>query len=143
MTADCLPVLFCNKAGSQVAAAHAGWRGLLDGILENTLAKFSDDPESILVWMGPAIGPTAFEVGQEVYEAFCAQQPSAQSAFKKTGQDGKWLANLYALASLRLKQRGIRNIYGGEFCTFSDEERFFSYRRDGVCGRQASCIWLE
>jgi len=143
MTADCLPVLFCNKAGTQVAAAHAGWRGLLDGILENTLASFSDEPESILVWMGPAIGPAAFEVGQEVYEAFCTQQSSAQTAFKATGQDGKWLANLYALARLRLRQRGIENIYGGEFCTFSDEARFFSYRRDGVCGRQASCIWLE
>ncbi len=143
MTADCLPVLFCNKAGTQVAAAHAGWRGLLDGILENTLASFNDDSESILVWLGPAIGPTAFEVGQDVYEAFCAQQPRAQAAFKATGQDGKWLADLYALAKLRLNQQGVENIYGGGFCTFSDPKRFFSYRRDGVCGRMASCIWLE
>lgn len=143
MTADCLPLLFCNEAGTQVAAAHAGWRGLLNGILENTLASFNDGPESIFVWLGPAIGPAHFEVGQEVYAAFCGQQPAAKVAFTEGSQQGKWLADLYVLARLRLQRCGITNIYGGELCTFSDEARFFSYRRDGVCGRQASCIWLE
>ncbi len=149
MTADCLPVLFCNKAGTQVAAAHAGWRGLLDGILENTLATFTDDAADILIWLGPAIGPDTFEVGQEVQEAFCSEQLEARPAFKKqqlnSGQSqNKWLADLYTLAKLRLMRAGIHgnNIYGGDLCTYTDEQRFFSYRRDGVTGRMASCIWM-
>ncbi len=150
MTADCLPVLFCNKAGTQVAAAHAGWRGLVDGILENTLTAFAGNVEDVLIWLGPAIGPDAFEVGQEVQEAFCLQQPEAKGAFKRkpltnAHEQNKWLADLYSLAKLRLMRAGIssNNIYGGGFCTFTDKQRFFSYRRDGVTGRMASCIWIK
>lgn len=141
MTADCLPVLFCDAAGTQVAAAHAGWRGLADGVLEQTLAHF-ESPQSVMAWLGPAIGPDAFEVGQEVKDQFCAWHADCEACFKASTQPGKWLADLYALARLRLKQAGVTQVYGGEFCTFSDEARFFSYRRDGVTGRMASCIWL-
>ncbi|MCW8330643.1 peptidoglycan editing factor PgeF [Photobacterium sp. SDRW27] len=141
MTADCLPVLFCDKAGSQVAAVHAGWRGLADGIIEAALDKFTVPAEQILVWLGPAIGPDAFEVGSEVREQFMVALPQAEQAFKPHGE--KWLADLYLLARQRLQQRGITDIYGGEYCTFGDPELFYSYRRDGVTGRQASLIWLE
>ncbi len=148
MTADCLPVLFCNTSGTQVAAAHAGWRGLVNGVLEETLNTFKDSPQAIMAWLGPAIGPTKFEVGQEVFEAFCAQNSQAHLAFKKvaninTAHEQKWLADLYALARLRLKEYGVESISGGDFCTYSDEARFFSYRRDNSCGRMASSIWLE
>jgi YfiH family protein len=148
MTADCLPVLFCNTSGTQVAAAHAGWRGLVNGVLEETLNTFNDSPSAIMAWLGPAIGPTKFEVGQEVYEAFCSQNSLASSAFKKVADshssyEHKWLADLYALARLRLKEYGVESISGGDFCTYSDESRFFSFRRNNVCGRMASSIWLE
>jgi len=148
MTADCLPVLFCNASGTQVAAAHAGWRGLVNGVLEETLNTFKDSPQAIMAWLGPAIGPTQFEVGQEVYDAFCAQNSQAHSAFKKvtnsdTLNEQKWLADLYALARLRLKEYGVEGVYGGDFCTYNDEARFFSFRRDNSCGRMASSIWLE
>ncbi len=151
MTADCLPVLFCNKSGTQVAAAHAGWRGLADGILEKTLQTFDDDPADILAWFGPAIGPSAFEVGDEVRQLFCDHLSQAQSAFMPSpnsffnppfNQD-KWLADIYKLARQRLECLGLTAIYGGEFCTYTDNQRFFSYRRDGLTGRMASCIWLE
>ncbi len=144
MTADCLPVLFCNRQGTRVAAAHAGWRGLADGVLEATLERLQGDPEEVLVWLGPAIGPKAFEVGEEVREAFVTRQASAAGAFvPRDGHPGKWLADLYQLARLRLQAQGVKAIYGGDCCTFSDPERFFSYRRDGVTGRQASLIWLD
>ena len=141
LTADCLPVLFCAQDGSVVGATHAGWRGLLAGVLEETVATMAHPPEQIMAWMGPAIGADAFEVGGEVRTAFVADMPSAASAFQGAGSN-KWMADIYALARLRLKQMGITQIYGGDFCTYSDAERFYSYRRDGVTGRMASLIWI-
>ena len=141
MTADCLPVLFCDYDGQQVAAVHAGWRGLLDGMLENTVATFSD-ASRVMAWLGPAIGPGAFEVGQEVKAGFCAQNPLSERCFAPSDNAGKWLADLYGLARLRLSSAGVSDVYGGDFCTFTEQSRFFSYRRDGVTGRMATCIWL-
>ncbi|RPH24187.1 peptidoglycan editing factor PgeF [Buttiauxella warmboldiae] len=140
MTADCLPVLFCNKAGSEVAAAHAGWRGLCEGVLEETVACFKDAPENIIAWLGPAIGPGAFEVGPEVREAFMAKDSQAGSAFLPSGE--KYLADLYTLARQRLSAVGVTEVYGGDRCTFSEADDFFSYRRDRTTGRMASFIWL-
>ncbi|MFM4703857.1 peptidoglycan editing factor PgeF [Aeromonas bivalvium] len=146
MTADCLPVLFCDRAGTVVAAAHAGWRGLLGheegGVLEASIRAMGCEPEEILAWLGPAIGPAAFEVGSEVREAFMAVQGEAAAAFVHSSNEGKWLADIYQLARLRLARAGVTAIYGGEHCTFSDAERFYSYRRDGQTGRMASIIWL-
>ncbi|GAB6264447.1 peptidoglycan editing factor PgeF [Photobacterium sp. R1] len=141
MTADCLPVLLCDRSGTQVGAVHAGWRGLGDGILEETVARFTAEPEQILAWLGPAIGPAAFEVGGEVREQFIAGQPEAAAAFQPHGE--KWLADLYQLAALRLNRLGITQVFGGTVCTYADPARFYSYRRDGVTGRQASLIWLN
>lgn len=141
MTADCLPVLFCAQDGSVVGAAHAGWRGLLAGVLEETVAAMAHPPAEIMAWLGPAIGPQAFEVGSEVRAAFVADMPAAASAFRGAGAN-KWMADIYALARLRLRQMGVTQIYGGDFCTYSDAERFYSYRRDGVTGRMASLIWI-
>lgn len=140
MTADCLPVLFCNRAGTEVAAAHAGWRGLCEGVLEETVACFADKPENIIAWLGPAIGPIAFEVGAEVRAAFMAKDPQADSAFVLRGE--KYLADIYQLARQRLANVGVENVYGGDHCTFSESETFFSYRRDNTTGRMASFIWL-
>lgn len=142
MTADCLPVLFCDRAGTRVAAAHAGWRGLLNGVLEQTLASMDCKPTEVLAWLGPAIGPEAFEVGAEVRDAFMAEQAEAAAAFTPSPNEGKWLADIYRLARLRLARAGVNAVYGGEHCTFSDPERFYSYRRDGQTGRMASLIWL-
>ncbi|QUJ66946.1 peptidoglycan editing factor PgeF [Photobacterium sp. GJ3] len=141
MTADCLPVLLCDRQGTQVGAVHAGWRGLADGILEKTVRTFSAEPNQMLAWLGPAIGPAAFEVGGEVRERFVSEQPDAASAFTPKGE--KWLADLYLLARLRLQRAGITQIFGGTECTYADPARFYSYRRDGVTGRQASLIWLS
>lgn len=141
MTADCLPVLFCNRQGTVVAAAHAGWRGLLAGVLENTLATMQCPAGDVLAWLGPAIGPENFEVGDEVRSAFVKVDAGAEAAFQSQGQ-GKWLADLYALARRRLAAAGVVGVYGGGLCTVADGDRFFSYRRDGVTGRQASLIWL-
>lgn len=141
LTADCLPVFFCNQAGTQVAVAHAGWRGLCAGVLESTLAKF-DEKENVMVWFGPAIGPNAFEVGDEVREAFVSVIPDAAAAFKPAQEAGKWLGDLYLLAKQRLVVAGVIQIYGGDYCTFTDEARFYSYRRDGKTGRMASVIWV-
>lgn len=141
MTADCLPVLFCDRAGSVVAAAHAGWRGLLDGVLEATVAAMRVPPAELLAWLGPAIGPSCFEVGDEVRTAFVSRDPLAAAAFVGHG-GGKWLADIYLLARQRLASLGLGSISGGELCTVSDAARFFSYRRDGVTGRMASLIWL-
>lgn len=144
MTADCLPVLFCNQAGTQVAAAHAGWRGLCDGVLEQTVAQFDCEPAEILAWLGPAIGPDAFQVGEDVKMQFMAKDPNAHSAFRTDpSQPDKYLANLYQLATQRLNNLGITQITGGEYCTFYQKEKFFSYRRDGKTGRMASLIWFE
>lgn len=141
MTADCLPVLFCDTAGSVVAAAHAGWRGLAAGVLENTVAAMGVPAANLMAWLGPAIGPQAFEVGDEVRAAFVAADSAAAGAFV-SGHPGKWLADIYALARLRLHACGVGQIFGGGFCTVTDRERFFSYRRDGVTGRMATLIWL-
>ena len=143
MTADCLPVFFTNKNGSKVAAAHAGWRGLADGILENTLEKLTEPGEQIIAWLGPAIGPKYFEVGEEVYSAFVGQDKDAAHAFVNTKCSGKWLADIYHLARLRLNKFGVVDIYGGDHCTYQNKQQFFSYRRDKVCGRMASLIWLD
>ncbi len=139
LTADCMPVLFCNQEGTKVAAIHAGWRGLANGILEEVLQHFTTD---VLVWLGPAIGLQKFEVGTEVYEIFTDFLPHATEAFKPT--DNKhWLADLYLLARQRLANQGITSVFGGNFCTYSEPELFYSYRRDKVTGRMASLIWLE
>ncbi|UXY17128.1 peptidoglycan editing factor PgeF [Chitiniphilus purpureus] len=142
LTADCLPVLLCDVRGSVVGAAHAGWRGLADGVIEATVAAMAVPPDALLAWLGPAIGPATFEVGDEVRARFVADQPVAEAAFRAAATPGKWWADLYGLARLRLMRLGVRRIYGGNFCTASDEARFFSYRRDGVTGRMASLIWL-
>ncbi|MBU6955309.1 peptidoglycan editing factor PgeF [Hahella sp. HN01] len=143
LTADCLPVLFAAADGSAVAAAHAGWRGLAAGVLENTAKCFSNRTE-LLVWLGPAISQAAFEVGQEVMDAFVAQEPESATCFIPSSSNaGKWHADLYALARLRLHRLGVAQIFGGDYCTYTDSGRFFSYRRDGVTGRMASVIWLD
>jgi YfiH family protein len=142
LTADCLPVLFCDRAGSVVAAAHAGWRGLADGVLEATVAAMQVPPGEILAWMGAAIGPQAFEVGDEVRDAFIRQHVQAAAAFVPQPTPGKWLADIYQLARIRLGHAGVQAVYGGGRCTFSEAERFYSYRRDGVTGRIASLVWL-
>jgi len=145
MTADCLPVLFCDKQGRGVAAAHAGWRGLAAGVLESTvdnLCKALACPASeILAWMGPAIGPTAFEVGGEVRDTFISQH-DVSSAFIATDPE-HWLMDIYAVAKHRLSYAGVEKVSGGQYCTFTDKERFFSYRRENCCGRMASLIWLQ
>ncbi len=142
MTADCLPALFCDRAGRRVAAAHAGWRGLAAGVLEATLDSLATAPDEVLVWLGPAIGPTAFEVGPEVRDAFVAQHPQAVEAFVPSRNDGRLMADIYALARLRLAACGVTAVYGGGLCTVSDP-RFYSYRRQPRTGRFASLVWLQ
>lgn len=141
LTADCLPALFCDRAGSRVAAAHAGWRGLAAGVLENTVMALGGAPDELLVWLGPAIGPDSFEVGGEVREAFVARHAQAESAFRPSRNDGKFLADIYALARIRLAAIGVTAVYGGGLDTFVDS-RFFSYRRSARTGRFASLVWL-
>lgn len=140
MTADCLPVIFCSKDGREVAASHAGWRGLCAGVLENTLATFRSSPEEILAWLGPAIGPQAFEVGPEVRDAFIAHDPAAAVAFVPYQQ--KYFADLWMLARQRLARAGVTAIYGGGRCTYSESGSFFSFRRESVTGRMATLVWL-
>jgi YfiH family protein len=140
LTADCLPVLFTTEDGSEVAAAHAGWRGLSDGILENTVAAIQADADRILAWFGPAISKPAFEVGDEVRERFLANGADASACFSKNDR-GRWQADLYAIARTRLEACGVCRIFGGGFCTHADGDRFFSYRRDGPCGRMATFIF--
>ncbi len=143
LTADCLPVLLCDAAGSVVAAAHAGWRGLAAGVLENTVAAMGGEPGALMAWLGPAIGPQAFEVGSEVREIFVAADGSSAEAFAPGATEGKWLADLYLLARHRLLAAGVSEVYGGGWCTQADATRFYSFRRDGVTGRFASLIWLS
>ena len=143
MTADCLPVLFCDASGSVVAAAHAGWRGLAAGVLENTIRAMQVPPSQLLAWFGPAIGPQAFEVGDDVRDVFVAHDASAAGAFAGAGRAGKWLADLAALARRRLALAGVDRVFGGHWCTYQDRDRFFSHRRDGRCGRHASVICLS
>ncbi len=142
MTADCLPILLCDTQGSVVGAAHAGWKGLAAGVIEATVQAMDVAPENIMVWLGPAISQNEFEVGDEVRAAFVAIQPQAASAFIP-GRNGKWFADLCALARLRLNALGITAIHGGGYCTYRERERFFSYRRDGATGRMGTFIWLE
>ncbi len=142
MTADCLPVLFCDDAGTVVAAAHAGWRGLQAGVLEATVVAMGVPATKLMAWLGPAIGPQAFEVGGEVREAFIKVATEAAAAFKP-GAEGKWLADIYLLARQRLAAQGVLRVSGGDFCTVTEKDRFFSYRRDGQTGRMASLIWLK
>lgn len=142
MTADCLPVLFCNRAGTRVAAAHAGWRGLANGVLEAAVQQLAVAPGEILAWLGPAIGPRNFEVGSEVRAAFMATHPEADAAFVVGEQPGKFIADIYALARIRLASVGVTAVYGGGLCTVADE-RFFSYRRENPTGRFASLVWLS
>lgn len=150
LTADCLPVLFCNQSGSQVAAAHAGWRGLCGGILRKTVATFKHSPDQVMAYLGPAIGPQVFEVGAEVLQAFLHSAQNAQhkqaviAAFKAVdGSADKYLADLYALARAELAASGVVEIYGGNYCSYSDSERFYSFRREPKTGRNASLVWLQ
>ncbi|MEZ5555101.1 peptidoglycan editing factor PgeF [Haliea sp.] len=145
LTADCLPVLFCDRGATVVAAAHAGWRGLAAGVLEATVRALPVAPEHVLAWLGPAIGPAAFEVGAEVRDAFLAggTGPDSARAFLPAARSGHFYADIYQLARLRLQAAGVPAIYGGEFCTFNDSQRFYSYRRDGVTGRMATLIYLN
>lgn len=142
LTADCLPVLLCDAAGEAVAAVHAGWRGLLHGVIEATVARMEIPAGRLIAWIGPAIGPAAFEVGEEVRAAFLAREREARAHFAPSPR-GRWLADLVALARLRLQACGVADIHGGQWCTASDPARFYSYRREGVTGRMATLIWRE
>lgn len=142
LTADCLPLLLCDRAGREVAAVHAGWRGLAGGVIEAGLARFRAPMAQLLAWLGPAIGPAAFEVGEEVRQAFVQDDPATGEAFV-AGRPGHWLADLYALARLRLARAGVTAVYGGDLCTCNDPTRFYSYRREPVTGRMASLIWRD
>ena len=139
--ADCLPVLFADRGGTVIGAAHAGWRGLAAGILEATLQAMDTPPREIVAWLGPAIGPRMFEVGADVFDAFCATDPGAAACFAPH-RDGKWLADLYGLAKLRLGRAGVTAVAGGGHCTMTERERFFSWRRDKGPGRMATLVWL-
>jgi YfiH family protein len=140
MTADCLPLLVCSMDGTQVAAIHAGWRGLLAGVIGNTVVAMQQ--RNLLVWLGPAIGPDCFEVGAEVRDAFLEKSAEFNKAFKEQN-NGKWLADIYQLARIELAALGIANVYGGTHCTVTEHERFYSYRRDRQTGRMATLIWRE
>lgn len=142
LTADCMPLLLCDDEGRRVGIAHAGWRGMASGVIENTVRALGPDPARVMAWLGPAIGPEAFEVGEEVREAFMRVDPGAGSAFAPRG-GGKYLADLYALARQRLARAGVTRVHGGGFCTFNEPGRFFSYRRGGDPGRMGAFIWRE
>jgi YfiH family protein len=142
LTADCLPILVCDGGGTRVAAVHAGWRGLLNGVVENAVRTLNIPGRELLAWLGPAIGPLAFEVGDEVRAAYIASDPATAEHFTPSPA-GRWLADLYGLARQRLARVHVDRVYGGHWCTASDASRFYSYRRDGVTGRMASLIWLE
>ncbi|MCK5895497.1 MAG: peptidoglycan editing factor PgeF [Cocleimonas sp.] len=142
MTADCLPVLFCNQQGTAIAAAHAGWRGLHAGILEQTAMSLGCPTSEVMAWFGVAIGAAYFEVGSEVRDAFITVQEDAKKAFVATNNNGKWMADIYLLARLRLEAVGVTQITGGDYCSYQHKERFYSYRREAKTGRMASLIWL-
>jgi YfiH family protein len=143
LTADCLPVLLCDEAGSRVAALHAGWRGLADGVIEAGVQAMQTPGARLLAWLGPAIGVDAFEVGDDVREAFCDADPAADAAFFTGRRAGRWQCDLHALARRRLASAGVHRIYGEPLCTYANADMFFSYRRDGRCGRMASLVWLR
>lgn len=144
LTADCLPVILAARDGSEIAAAHAGWRGLADGVLEATVAAMTTRADRVMAWLGPAAGSRAYEIGEDVFEAFVARDPRAASAFAIT-RPGHWHVDLYALARLRLGDAGLHasRIHGGGLCTICDPQRFFSHRRDRVGGRMATLAWIE
>ena len=141
-TADCLPVLFCSRDADEIAAAHAGWRGLAAGVLENTVAAMSAAPAHLMAWLGPAISQANFEVGSEVRDVFVAHDPRAAEFFEQN-ERGRWQADLYGLARQRLASCGLEAVYGGQWCTFADADRFHSYRRNPECGRMVSYIHLK
>ena len=141
LTADCLPLLLADRRGGEVAAVHAGWRGLAAGVVESAIARFEAAPDDLLAWMGPAIGPDAFEVGDDVRDAFLRHDESAEAAFVR--KEDRWLANLYLLARQRMGALGLSEVFGGDRCTFTEARHFYSFRRDGETGRMASLIWLE
>lgn len=142
LTADCLPVFLCDRSGSRVAVVHAGWRGLVNGVIEAGVLALRTPGEELLAWLGPAIGPESYEVGDDVRAEFMTASAEAESAFRQSGPD-KWLADMYALARQRLNAIGVESVYGGGRCTFREPDLFFSYRRDGITGRMASLIWIE
>ncbi|MBI5007707.1 MAG: peptidoglycan editing factor PgeF [Nitrosomonadales bacterium] len=142
MTADCLPVLLCDEDGSVVAAAHAGWKGLAAGVIEATVQEMGVAPQKLLAWLGPTIGPHAFEVGEDVRTAFVAHDAAAAAAFVPLAAAGKYRADMVRLARQRLNALGIGRVYGGTFCTYHQQDKFYSYRRDGVTGRMGTFIWL-
>lgn len=141
LTADCLPVVFVADDGSEIAAAHAGWRGLVAGVLENTVAAMETPPRDIVAWLAPAAGPQAYEIGEDVFAAFVMRDPRAETAFVAT-RPGHWRVDLYALAKQRLADVGVSDVYGGGLCTISDPARFFSHRRDRNTGRMATLAWM-
>lgn len=149
MVADCLPVYLCDTSGTVVGIAHAGWRGLAGGVIEQSVGAMQTEPDQLMVWLGPAIGPQYFEVGDEVRAAFVDHDSQAVKAFRPAGSAAdrqsaqKWFADIFQLARMRLQKIGVSRIYGGGICTYSDQERFFSYRRDGQTGRMAALIWME
>jgi hypothetical protein len=142
LTADCLPVLFCDRDGTRVAAAHAGWRGLAGGVLDSALTSMGVAPDRVLAWLGPAIEPEAFEVGAEVREQFLTRSAENAQAFKLNAR-GRWQADLYDLARRELARLGVTRVFGGGFRCFADRDRFFSYRRDGTTGRMATLVWMK
>ena len=144
LTADCLPILLCDKAGTRVSAIHAGWRGMSAGIIERAVERLQCEPENLLAWVGPAIGPKVFEVGSDVLAAFNYKETdlTEDSPFIPKG-NGKWLGNLYQLATLRLQGLGVKHVFGGDYCTYTDTARFFSARRSRKTGRMASFIWIR
>jgi YfiH family protein len=142
LTADCMPVFLANREGTRVGVAHAGWRGMAAGVLENAAAKIGGAPGDVIAWMGPAIGPDAFEVGPEVRDAFTGTDPEADAAFREH-RAGKYMADLYTLARRRLARAGVTEVHGGGFCTYHERDRFFSYRRVKESGRMGAFIWIE
>ena len=142
LTADCMPLFVADRGGTRVGVAHAGWRGMAAGVIENAVSSLGVDPREVIAWMGPTIGPTAFEVGPEVREAFVAADPGAHAAFAPH-VPGKFMADLYALARQRLARAGVREVHGGGFCTYRETQRFFSYRRVPESGRMGAFIWME
>jgi YfiH family protein len=142
LTADCLPILFASASGDAVAAAHTGWRGLAAGVIEATVHAMESPPGSVMAWLGPAIGPQHFEVGAEVRNAFLAADPTSGEAFESNAR-GRFMADLWMLARRRLQRLGVSRIYGGGECTFAQADRYYSHRRDGITGRQATLIWRE
>ena len=142
LTADCLPVVFASAAGDEVGAAHAGWRGLAGGVLEATVAAMRTPADRLIAWLGPAAGPQAYEIGEEVFRAFVDRDAAAAAAFVAT-RPGHWRVDLYALARRRLARAGVTRVFGGGLCTISDPQRFFSHRRDARTGRMATLVWID